>query len=115
MSAGRGESNLSCAGMDEAECPGMEGLPRQELETVADELSVFGIYGTFPDFGAVIPFVVEQRMSDPVEMYPYLVCPAGLQPAFDNCHIAESFQYPVMCDGPLPPVPVGEYTEFHPV
>ena len=99
----------------EPECLGMEGLTGEQSETVGYELTVFRIDGAFADFRPVISFIIEQRVSDPVEMHPYLVGASGLQTAFDYRDIAETFQYPEMCDRPLSTVPIGEDPEPHSV
>ena len=99
----------------EPECLGMEGLTGEQPETVGYELTVFRIDGAFADFRPVISFIIEQRVSDPVEMYPYLVGPSRFQTALDYRDIAETFQYPEMCDGSLAPVPIREDPEPHPV
>ena len=60
----------------------MKSLTRQELETVLYELAVFGIYGSFADFRTVVAFVIEERMSDPVEVHAYLVGSSCLETTF---------------------------------
>lgn len=106
---------FSCTGVDESQGLGVEGLPWQQLEAVGYELAVFGVDGPFAYLRPVIPFIVEERVPDPVEVYPDLVRPSCLEPAFHHCDIAETLQHPEMGDGSLSPVSFRKDPEPHPV
>lgn len=101
--------------MHEAERLGMESLPRQQLETVTDELPVFGIYSPLPYLGTVIAGIIEKRMSDPIEMHTYLMRASGLETALHHSHIAETLQHAEMSDGMLAAIALGKDPETHAV
>jgi len=82
--------------MDEAECLGMEGLTREKLEAVLDELPVLGVDGSLADLRAVIAAVIEERMTDPVEMHTDLMSTSSLKTAFHNGDITESLKDAIM-------------------
>lgn len=72
-------------------------MARAYFEAVVDELFVFGEYRAFDDPVASVDIVVEKGMSDMLHMYAYLVRTARLKPAFHQCHIAQAFEYGVVC------------------
>src|SRR5580692_4190000 len=90
---------LSGAGMREAQCPGVEGMPGTDGEAIIDELLVLAEHSAFYDLVAPISVVVEQGMTDMLHMHPDLVGPARLQHTLYQGGIAESLQYAIVGDG----------------
>ena len=101
--------------MDEAEGLGMKCLTWKELEAVFYELSVFCIDGSFADLGTVVTFVIEERVTDPVEMNTDLMGTACLKAALDYGHISEALQHSVVSHCMLSMVAFRENLETHPV
>ena len=107
--------HLLCLRVDKAQSLGVEGLAREKLEAVLDELTVFRVYRSLADLRTVVALVVEERVADPVEMDTDLMGTAGLQTTFDNCHISESFEDPVVGHRMLSMVTFRKYLEPHAV
>ena len=101
--------------MNEAESLGVESLTRQKFEAVLNELTILCIYGTLADFSSIITFVIEKRMTYPVEMHPDLVSTSCFKTAFNYSNIAEAFQNPVMSHCMLSMITIREYLEAHAV
>ena len=76
----------------------MECLPGHQFEAILYKLPVFREGSSFQDFRSAIKFIVEQRVANMAEMNADLVGPSGFKPAFDERHVAEPFQNPVVCD-----------------
>ncbi len=74
----------------------MQGLPRTDLETVLDEPLVLCVDGSFPDFRAAVPFIVEDGMPDAAHVNPDLVRPTGFEFAFDDGDVSVAFEHLVM-------------------
>ena len=87
----------------------------QHGEAVFDELPVFREGRALQDAVAAITFVVEERMSLPGHVDAYLVRAARFEPAFDQRHIAVTFQHPPVGHGVLAVRPVFEYEHLLPV
>ena len=87
----------------------------QHGEAVFDELPVFREGRALQDAVAAIAFVVEERMSLPRHVDAYLVRAARFEPAFDQRHIAVTFQHPPVGHGVLAVRPVFEYEHLLPV
>jgi hypothetical protein len=93
----------------------MESLTREKLEAVLDELAILGVDCTLPDFRAVIPVIVEERMTDPIEVNTDLVGTACLETTFHDCHIAEAFEDTIVCHRMFSMITVWEDLEAHTV
>ena len=93
----------------------MESLARKELEAVLYELAVFRVNRTLSDLSAVVPLVIEERMSYPIEMYTYLVGSSGLKATFHHSHISETFKNAIVCYGMLAMIALREDLKAHAV
>ena len=93
----------------------MQSLTRQQLETILDELTIFRIDGSLSDLCTVITFIIEKRMTDPVEVNTDLMGSSCLKTALYYCHISETLKHLVMCDCMLSMVSIREHLESHTV
>ena len=105
--------HLLRAWMNEAKGLGMESLTRQKLETILDELTILRIDCTLADFSTIIAFIIEERMTDPVEMHTDLMGTACLKTTLDNCYIAEALKDSIMCNSVLSMIALRENLETH--
>ena len=101
--------------MDEAEGLGMEGLTREKLEAVLDELPVLGVDGSLADLRTVIAAVIEERMTDPVEMNTDLMGTPCFKTAFHNGDITEALKDTIMGHCMLSMITFREDLETHTV
>ena len=90
------EDIFSCAGMDKSEGLGVKCLSWENLETVVDELFVFGVEDPFEDAVSPIAVIIEERMPYMVHMDTDLVGTSCLEFTFYHCDITKSFEYPVV-------------------
>ena len=88
--------------MDETQAQGVQAVAGHQREAVFDELPVFAECRPFQYPVAAVAFVVEQRVADGFHMHADLVRAAGFQPAFDQGHVTQPFQYAVMGHGMFP-------------
>ena len=93
------EDIFSCAGMDKSEGLGVKCLSWENLETVVDELLVFGVEYTFKYTVPTISVIIEERVSYMVHMDTNLVCTTCFKLALNYCDITEPFKYPVVGNG----------------
>ena len=90
---------LICFRVDKAKCLRVKCLSRYELETVLDELLVFGKYRSFQDLVSTVRGVVKQRMAYVLHVRAYLMRATGLKPAFHDRYITQILQYAIVRDG----------------
>ena len=69
---------LACLWMHKAQCLGMKGLTRAQLEAVVNELGIAGGTVTAQDLVAAIAGIVEQRVTDVLHVDTDLVGAACL-------------------------------------
>ena len=93
----------------------VQSLTRKKGEAILYETTVFGVDGSLTYLGTVVTSVIEQRMSDPVEMDTYLMGTAGFETAFYYSHISEALQYSVVSHCMLAMIPIGKHLEPHAV
>src|SRR5690606_12438646 len=79
----------------------MERLSRQQLETIIHQLLVFIKDRSFQNTVTSIAGIAKQGVSYSFQMGTYLMGAPSLQPTFDQGHIAQPFQYLIVCDRPL--------------
>ena len=79
--------------MGKAERFGMQRLARTEGEAVLDILAVFLCAESFEDFAATVFIIGEERMSDMLHVYAYLMGTSGLEPALDEGDIRELLEH----------------------
>ena len=101
--------------MDKTESLGMKSLTREKFEAVLDELAILRIDRSLADLCTVITFVVEERMTYPIEVHTYLVGTSCLKTTLNYSDIAETLKNPVVGDRVLSIITIGEYLEAHPV
>lgn len=79
--------------MGKTERFGMQRLSRTEGEAVLYILAVFLSAESFEDFAATVFIIGEERMSDMLHVYAYLMGTSGLEPALDEGDIRELLEH----------------------
>ena len=69
----------------------MQAMTWNFSEAVFNKLTVFRECSTFYNSVAAVEIVVEQRMSDMLEMHAYLVCSSCLETTFNQSDVIEMF------------------------
>src|SRR5574344_1445013 len=86
----------------------MQGLPRTQLEAIADKLGIFGVSRPLEYFMPAVAFVIEQGMTDVFHVGSDLVGSACFKPAFQQGYIPQSFEHPIVGHSWFTTAPVRE-------
>src|SRR5689334_8464463 len=93
----------------------MQGLSRQELKTILNELFVFREHRSFYNLVSSVHGVIEQRVTKVLHMSPDLMSSSRFKSALHQRDIPEIFQKAIMCDRVATVISVGKCCGHSPV